>query len=340
MYEENPFPAFLLSFQMIVPVLSAYRCKRRGGDMLYIFQFLLYLFLFLSGMAIMKKGLLRIAENRIRTMLKMFTKNHVIGMLFGILITVILQSSSAVMIIMIGLIAVRVISFSNSIGIILGTNIGTTVTLEFLAYGTEELIIPLLIIGSFCIVIPSVRMKSAGLFFYGLGAIFLAMFGFEQLAVPISESPKFTSVFTLINHSHFFAVIIGCIITAIIQSSTAMIGIAMGFVHNHVIGLASATGIMLGANIGTCVDAYIASIGGGKEAKLSAYAHIWLNLFGVCLFFPFIDSFAGWIAQFEVIPERQLAHASVIFNVAVSLIFLPFANLFANFVELVHGKTT
>lgn len=306
--------------------------------MLILVQFSSYLFLFLAGMIIMKKGLFNIAGEHIRDWLQSFTRTPVTGMFFGIIVTIILQSSSAVMIIMIGLIAIGALSFSRSIGIILGTNIGTTITLEFLAYGTEAMIFPLLIIGSICLIIPRQKPRSFGLFSYGLGAIFLAMFGFERLAVPLSEYPQFTFILSQINHSHVFAIVIGCIITAIIQSSTAMIGIAMGFVHNHVFSVASAIALMLGANIGTCVDAYIASVGGGREAKMSAYAHIWLNVFGVLLFFPFTDSLAYWLGQVEMIPERQLAHASVIFNVIVSLLFLPFANPFARLIEFLHGK--
>lgn len=307
--------------------------------MLILIQFIMYLFLFLAGMAVMKKGLFDIAGARIGNWLRTFTKNPVIGMFFGILVTVILQSSSAVMIIMIGLIAIGALSFSRSIGIILGANIGTTITLEFLAYGTETLIFPLLIMGSICLLLPWHKLKSLGLFFYGLGAIFFAMFGFERLAIPLSTYPQFNYMFSQIDASHLFAVLAGCLVTAIIQSSTAMIGIAMGFVHNHIFSVASAIGIMLGANIGTCVDAYIASIGSGHEARLAAYAHIWLNVFGVLLFFPLIDALATWVGQIEMIPERQLAHASVIFNVAVSLLFLPIAQPFARFIELFHGKS-
>jgi phosphate:Na+ symporter len=126
--------------------------------------------------------------------------------------------------------------------------------------------------------------------------------------------------------------------TAIIQSSTAMTGIAMGFLTTGVLQLDAGIAIVLGANIGTCITAIIASIGGGKESRMTAFAHVWLNVFGVMLFIPLIPiltNYAGLLAdQMDV----QLAHISVIFNVAISLIVLPFATKFGEMILYLHGK--
>ncbi len=306
--------------------------------MLSIFQFVCYVILFLAGMAVMRTGLMNISGSRLKNWLLLFTSSPVKGFLFGIVVTILLQSSSAVMILTVGLISAGLLSFTRSIGIILGTNVGTTATLEFLAYGTDEMIIPLLLAGSVCIIFPQSKIRSAGLFFYGLGAVFLAMFGFERLAVPLSKSGIIHTFIEKINEDILFAVIAGCIITAIIQSSTALTGIAMGFMNAHLLTLPAGIALMLGANIGTCADAYIASIGGGKEAKLTAWAHIWLNVAGVLLFMPFIDVFAGAMTSLSPMPEKQLAHASVFFNVIVSLLVLPFSKPFASFVQWIHVR--
>ncbi|MCU9613926.1 Na/Pi symporter [Caldibacillus lycopersici] len=305
--------------------------------MLSFFLFIIYIVLFIAGMTVMRTGLVNVAGEKMKDWLLKFTSTPLKGMLFGIFITMILQSSSAVMIITIGLIAARLLTFSQSIGIILGTNIGTTATIEFLAYGPDQFILPLIIIGSVFIVFPYKKIRSTGLFFYGLGAIFLAMLGFEKLAQPLSDNPYLGPIFLQMNESMSIAVLFGCILTAIIQSSTAMTGITMGFMEGHILTLPAAIAIMLGANIGTCVDTYVASIGGGKEAKLSAYAHIWLNIIGVVLFLPFIQPFAHLIQQLASLPDQQIAHASVLFNVVVSLLILPFAKQFARFIEKIHG---
>lgn len=306
--------------------------------MLSFVFFILYIVLFIGGMTIMRHGLINISQHRMRNWLLRFTSTPFKGFLFGVVITIIMQSSSAVMILTVGLISAGMLRFHQSIGIILGTNIGTTATLEFLAYGTDQMIIPFFILGSLCILFPYKRVQNFGLFFYGLGAIFLAMFGFEQLAKPLAASTLIGPTLQAMNETILFSVLVGCLITAIIQSSTAMTGIAMGFIETNVLSLPSAIAVMLGANIGTCVDALIASIGGGKEARLSAMAHIWLNVFGVLLFIPLIQYLAHVVASLSTMPETQLAHASVLFNVVVSLCVLPFSKQFARLIESIHGR--
>lgn len=306
--------------------------------MLSFFLFVINIVLFIGGMTIMRTGLMNLSGDKMKDWLSRFTDTPFKGLLFGIIITVVLQSSSAVMIITIGLISARLLSFPQSIGIILGTNIGTTATIEFLAYGTDQFIIPLYIIGSLFIIFPYKKIRSLGLFFYGIASIFLAMFGFERLAVPLAQSEFLGPLFAEMNHHFALSALVGCIITAIIQSSTAMTGIAMGFIHTGIINLPSSIAIMLGANIGTCADAYIASIGGGKEAKLTAFAHIWLNLIGVLLFLPLVIPFSDLMETLTSVPEQQLAHASVLFNISISLLFLPFTNQFIRFIYKVHGR--
>jgi len=305
--------------------------------MLLIFLFIIYIVLFISGMSIMRIGLMNIAGEKMKEWLYRATSSTWKGLIFGIIITIILQSSSAVMIIAIGLIAVKLLTFKQSIGIILGTNIGTTATIEFLAYSPDHFIVPLLILGSILILIPKKKVRSSGLFMYGLGAIFLAMYGFERLAEPLSGLNILTKVFYEMNDHTSISILVGTIVTAIIQSSTAMTGIAMGFIQENILSLSSAIAVMLGANIGTCFDAYIASIGGGKEAKLTAFAHVWLNVIGVLIFVPFVHLFAELVGKLASEPVQQLAHASVIFNVAVSLLFLPIAKPFASFVKKIHS---
>lgn len=299
--------------------------------------FAAFIVLFIGGMAVMRTGLMNISGDSLKRWLLAFTSTPWKGMVFGIVVTVLLQSSSAVMIITVGLISAKLFTFEQSIGIILGTNIGTTATVEFLAYETEEMIFPLLIAGSLFLIFPNKRVKSTGMFLYGLGAVLFAMEGFERLATPLGKSAFLASMFSQMNEEPWIAAGVGTLVTAVIQSSTAMTGIAMGFVEENILSLQGAIAVMLGSNIGTCVDALVAAIGGGKEAKLSAYAHIWINVFGVLMFFPFLSSFTEFTRGLSPFPDQQLAHASVLFNVAVSLLILPFAKPFAKLLEKIHG---
>ncbi|WAA11504.1 Na/Pi symporter [Fervidibacillus halotolerans] len=299
--------------------------------------FLLFLFLFLGGLTIMRTGLMNLSGNRLKKWLLMFTSTPWKGMLFGIFVTVLLQSSSAVMIIVVGLISANLLTFRKSIGIILGTNIGTTATIELLAFGTEDIIFPFLIIGSLCLFFSNKRLRSIGLFFLGVGFIFFAMAGFERLAKPLANTGYLSSLFVQMNEEFLIATGVGAVVTALIQSSTAMTGIAIGLLEENILSLKGAIAVMLGSNIGTCLDTLIAGIVGGKEARLTAYAHIWLNVFGVVLFLPILEPFAQFNTMLSPFPDQQLAHASFFFNLIVSLLVLPFSKPFSILIEKVHG---
>jgi phosphate:Na+ symporter len=181
------------------------------------------------------------------------------------------------------------------------------------------------------------KWQSIGVVLLGISFVFMAMGGFESLAEPLREFGVIDRLLHTLNESYLIAVITGAIITGIIQSSTATTGIIMGFLTGGAIELDSAIAVILGSNIGTCVDALLAAIGGGKEAKLTAYAHIWLNVLGVAAFYPFISELSDIGMRLANSADVQLAHISVLFNVICSLVLLPFANLFGRFILKVHG---
>lgn len=290
-------------------------------------------------MTFLRTGLYNASAESLQAWLVKLTDTPLKGFIAGIIVTGILQSSSAVMVITIGLIAAKILSFPQSIGIILGTNIGTTFTTEFITFNIDSLLIPMAIIGAICILCNPLPIKSLGFIFLGLSSVFTAMNGFEASAAPIASLSLLKDSFEVLNSSHIISIFAGSILTAIIQSSTAATGIVMGFLSSHILHLDTGIALVLGANIGTCMTAYIASIGSGREAKLCAYAHIWLNVLGVLLFFPFINmltELAGYLSSY---PETQLAHISVIFNCLSSIIILPFAKSFGELIEKTHGGT-
>ncbi|MBS4191349.1 Na/Pi cotransporter family protein [Bacillus sp. FJAT-49705] len=306
--------------------------------MTQLILFVVFIGLFIYGMTLLRLGLFNLSADSLKIWLTKLTDTPWKGLLAGIVITCILQSSSAVMVITIGLISTRLLSFPQSIGIILGTNIGTTLTTELITFDIESLLAPIAIIGAAFLLLGKKNLRSIGLILLGIASVFAAMGGFEYLAGPLRSIEFIDELLITLDNSHIYSILAGTFITAIIQSSTATTGIIMGFLTNGAIELNTGIAIMLGSNIGTCVTAFLASIGAGKEARLSAYAHIWLNILGVFAFYPFIGILTIAGNHLANNPDVQLAHISVIFNVISSLIVLPFAAPFGRLIIRIHDR--
>jgi len=303
-----------------------------------LFFFILLIGIFIYGMTLLRAGLFNLSADSMKIWLTKLTDTPWKGFFAGVGITCILQSSSAVMVITIGLISARLLTFPQSIGIILGTNVGTTLTTELITFDIETFLVPLAILGALFLLIGKGGLKSIGLILLGISAVFAAMGGFEYMAGSLKEYELVDKLLLSLDKSHLYSILSGTFITAIIQSSTATTGIIMGFLMNNAIDLDTGIAIMLGSNIGTCVTAFLASIGAGREARLSAYGHIWLNIIGVIVFFPFIHSLSTIGAQLSSEADTQLAHVGVIFNVISSIFVLPFAPSFAKFIIFLHDR--
>jgi phosphate:Na+ symporter len=303
-----------------------------------IIWFGVFIAIFMYGLTVMRVGLDQLSSEKLKNKLLLVTGNPIQGLLIGTILTALLQSSSAVMVITIGFVTAGLLSFKQSIGIMLGANIGTTITAELMTIQVGELSLPIIIVGVLFILIPNRTFFSLGTTLLGLGCIFVAMRGFTSLADSIYSYSIIKTTLLYTTQNDLVGILVGTIMTAIIQSSSAVIGVAMGFLHNHHLTINAGIAIMLGANIGTCITALLASIGASKEAKWTAYAHIWLNLFGVILFLPFINLLAQFASTLSPSIETQLAHASVIFNISCSLIALPLVNVFANFIMNTYKK--
>ncbi|MFC0522560.1 Na/Pi symporter [Pontibacillus salicampi] len=306
------------------------------GDVLTLFVVFLSMFLF--GMAILRIGLYQLSYQNMRKLLARFADNPVKGMLAGLLMTAVLQSSSCTMVLTVGLVAVGVLNFKQSIGVILGANIGTTVTVELLSLQHSIPLWPMLIIGAVLLLSKKQSTFGIGSLLFGLGTIFVALHGFSTLAEPLQRFPIVQESLTATNSYPVLSIVVGAVVTSIIQSSTAATGIAMAFLQEGLFTMPSAIGIMLGANVGTCITAWIASIGTNTEAKLVAMGHIWLNIFGVVLFAPFLQELSAFSVLLAHTVSQQLAHISVLFNVLSSLILLPFITPFSKMIIYLHGK--
>ncbi|ANB60226.1 Na/Pi symporter [Anoxybacteroides amylolyticum] len=300
--------------------------------------FLIHLSMFLLGMLMMKSGLYVLSGDRLKRWVLHFTKTPVQSFLTGTIATALLQSSSAMMVLTVGLVATGYLTFQQSIGIILGSNIGSTITTELIALDVGTSIIPLLLIGAFLVFFVRHRIGySIGMTLVGLSCLFFAMEGFSALAKPLSTTPFVHEWLQQTNRSYIAGILVGTVLTAIIQSSAATIGIAMGFLSERLLALPAGIAILLGANIGTCVTALLASIGASREAKFTAYTHLWLNIAGVGIFSLFIAPFAKIVSLFAYSPDVQLAHASVLFNVICSVVALPFIRWIEWWIYFVHG---
>ncbi|MBM7569619.1 Na/Pi symporter [Aquibacillus albus] len=298
----------------------------------------IFIMLFFLGMSILRTGLYQLSYQKMKDVLANLTKSFPVGLLTGCIATVLLQSSSLIMILTISFVSLGYISFKNSIGVIFGANIGTTATGEILAYSDFIPETAILIIGAILLFFPNKVAFSLGAIFVGLGSIFVSLNGFESLATEVARMPILSQSIQYSESNPHIGVIIGLIVSAIIQSSSATIGITMSFLDEGILTIAASIAIVLGANIGTCFTSILATLGTNKEAKLVAMAHVWFNIAGVLLFIPFLDSLSDVAQLLSTNLKEQLAHISVLFNVLSVLIFLPFIHLFQKFIMKIHGQ--
>ncbi len=298
-----------------------------------LFPLTIGLILFFYGLSLMRTGLDRLAGKRLEAVLLRFTRTPWVGFITGTVATALLQSSSAITVITIGLVNARVLTYRQSIGIILGTNVGTTVTTQLIALSLSDYALPLLLISFFLWIIPRPTIRYSGLALGGFSLLILALSIVGQIANPIINNSSFQLGFITISENHLLGILVGVVLTALIHSSAAATALVMVFVEGGILPLASGIAIVLGSNLGTCVTAYFASIGGDRSGKLVAYAHIFLNLFGVLLFIPLIKVLTLITLYLTNDPSIQIAHAQTIFNLVVSLLVLPFAYSFGRLVE-------
>ena len=255
----------------------------------------------------MRIGLFNLSGKKLEHRLKKVTNTPVKGMFAGIVMTSILQSSSAVMLITIGFVSTRLLLFPQTIGIILGTNIGTTLTLQFISFNLSSLVIPLIFCGILCFFFKIAWIRNSGFILLGFGFIFAAMYGFEKLAIPLTSTSLMNQLLQLLDQHLIYGFLVGVIITSIVQSSTVVTGIAMSFLNADIFPLEIGIVIMLGANIGTCVTGLLASIGAGEEARLTAFAHVWLNVIGAIICLPFITQLADASSIIAKRPRRAIS---------------------------------
>jgi phosphate:Na+ symporter len=291
--------------------------------------FLLGLSFFLLGMYAMRAGFQNLAGQKMAELLSRFTRTPTHSFWVGLFSTFVLQSSSAVTVLTIGLTHAGLIRFAQTVGIILGTNVGTTVTTQLIALRLESFAVPMLLVGVALWLQPRRLFRCIGLVVAGFGLIFLGIDTMQVMAKPLEQSETFRTMFLESSHSIWIGLVTGTVFTALIHSSSATTAITMGLMSHQILSMETALAIVLGANIGTCFTAVVASIGTNAASRQVAWCHTLFNVAGALLFLPFLSVLASVSAWVTDSPSMQIAHAQTIFNLVCSLAALPFARQIA-----------
>ncbi len=308
---------------------------------------------FIFGMNMMSEGLQKAAGERMKTILGILTKNPVMGVLAGALVTAVLQSSSATTVMVIGFVSAGLMSLPQAISVILGANIGTTMTAQIIAFKIDDFIWPIVFVG-FVIYFFSKKefAKNVGQTIFAFGLLFVGITTMGNVMKPLASSPVFIEMIARVSDIPVLGVLVGTLMTLVVQSSSATIAVLQNFAMQpgpdgvtSVIGLAGAIPILLGDNIGTTITALLASVGQSKNAKRTAVAHSVFNITGSIVFLmiiPWFARFVQWISpqgsEIDVI-SRQIANAHTSFNIANTLIWLPLIWLMVKIVmKIVPGK--
>ena len=298
--------------------------------------------MFLFGMDVMGKGLERQAGNKLQSLLEKLTSNPLKGFVLGLGVTAIIQSSSATTVMVVGFVNAGIMQLKQAVGIIMGANVGTTVTswiLSLSGISGDSFFIKMLKPSSFTPILAVIgiilfmtsktdKKKNIGTILLGFAVL---MFGMDQMSgavKPLTDVPQFTNLFTLFTNP-VLGIIVGAVLTAVIQSSSASVGILQALSVTGAVTYANAVPIIMGQNIGTCITALLSSVGANKSAKRAAAVHLYFNIIGVIVFCILFYS-AKAVLNFSFIndPVSQVGIAVVhtAFNVTATVIILPFSN--------------
>jgi phosphate:Na+ symporter len=258
-------------------------------------------------------------------MLEKLTNNRIKGVFVGASLTALIQSSSITTVTLVGLLNAGLINLRQAVGVVLGAEIGTTITAQIVAFKIGTMFFPLIVAGVFLqFFCKNSRYRNIGKIILGFGILFLGMYTMSSSMKPLRESAMVVEMLAGFGKTPILGVLAGAILTGIIQSSSATTGMVIAMGMEDVITLQSAIPIILGANIGTCVTVILASLGSSLSAKRTALSHLLFNTIGVCMFFPFLIPFGNLVSLTASSLPRQIANAHFIFNTSMTVLMLPF----------------
>ncbi len=297
--------------------------------------------LLLYGMQLVGEGLQQAAGGRMRHILSNITNSRTKGVLIGAFITAVIQSSSATTVMLVGFAGSGLMTLGQSISVILGADIGTTLTVQLIAFKVFDY--ALLLVGVGFLLIFACRRKLlrfVGQAILGFGFIFFAIKVMSDAMVPLRDSEVMRLLLLSLDDQPFLGLIVAATFSALVHSSAATIGLAITLALQGLMPLTAAIPVIFGANIGTCLTAVASAIGSHAEAKRVAIAHVCFKVIGVMLFFPFIAPFAHLAEMTADEVPRQIANAHTLFNVGIAVLFLPFSSVLARMIYALVPETT
>ena len=307
--------------------------------------------LFLYGMNLMSGSLQDAAGERMRSILAAVTKNPLVAVLAGAVATAVLQSSSATTVMTIGFVAAGLMNLRQAIPIIMGANIGTTITAQIIAFKLSDYVLGIVLTGFIIMsVAKQSKVKLTGTAIFGFGLLFLGIDTMGAVMKPLAENPVFTDMIAQVTGVPILGVLVGTVMTLVVQSSSATIAVLQNFAAQpgvdgaSIIGLEGALPILLGDNLGTTITALLAAVGQSRDAKRVALSHCIFNLSGCLLFVWLIGPAASVVTALTPGPEieviaRQIANAHTLFNVTMTVLWLPLVSLMVRIVMAVLPDT-
>jgi|TARA_B100001971_G_scaffold18645_2_gene14530 phosphate:Na+ symporter len=307
--------------------------------------------LFLYGMEKMSEGMKKSAGDRMRNILSALTSNRFIAMFVGAFVTMVIQSSSATTVMLVSFVQAQLMTFVQSLGVILGADIGTTITAQLVAFKLTDYALLMIAVG-FAMTMLSKKdsTKYIGEAILGFGILFFGMKLMSDAMRPLRTFQPFIDLLKGLENP-LLGLLVGTLFTALVQSSSAFTAIVIVLAQQGLLTLEAGIPLVMGANIGTCITAGLASIGTSREAKRVAIAHVMFKIGGVLLFIFWIPTFAGIIRSISPASvgldgidklasetPRQIANAHTIFNVSLALFFLPFTTMFANLIMKIYPE--
>lgn len=310
--------------------------------LVYFLGFLGGIALFMYGMQLMGDGLQKAAGAKLQKILEAMTGVLAMGVLLGAVVTAVLQASGATTVMTVGLVNAGLLTLKQGFGIIMGANIGTTMTAQLIAFKLSDYITVLIFVGFLTQLLAKRRRgKYLGQVILGFGILMLGMDMMGKAVLPLRDYPGFVDFISYFSSNPLLGICVGTVMTVLIQSSSATIGILIAMAGQGLIPLEGAIPVLLGDNIGTCVTAVLAALRANLTAKRVAVAHVMFNVIGSIIFVAFMHWFVQ-IVMYVSPPQdiaRQIANAHSAFNIINTLLFMPFVNPFIKLVErIVPGK--
>ncbi|CUP98608.1 transcriptional regulator PhoU [Turicibacter sanguinis] len=291
--------------------------------------------LFLFGMEFMGDGLENAAGSRLKSFFDKAITNPLKGALVGTIVTAIIQSSSATTVMVVGFVNAGLMSLYQAVGVIMGANIGTTITGQLITFKIDDYIPLFIIIGATLILfMKQEKRKEIGKIVFGFGLLFMGLSQMKDAMSPIAQTTFFQDLILTLEGNMFLGILVGAAMTAVVQSSSASTAILLSLAATGAISLQVAIPILFGNNIGTCVTALLSSLNANKVAKKAAFIHLSFNLIGTLIFLPLINILSQVVMYMGGDIDKQIANAHTIFNIVNAIILLPFAGVFVKLANL------